>query len=165
MVQIHIVYDSGPENNERKMAELIAEGVREVSEAEAIIKHVDEAKIPEVIKGDGLIIGSPNRGDLMSWKLKKFMDDFVAYGYVLTNKVGGCFCCTNPGSEEEAIISMMITLLMYKMIVVGAEYRYGREGAFAYGEPKTEWEKGLCRGLGRKVAKVAKIVSSNKDKL
>ena len=162
---VFIVYDSGAADFERRMAELIAEGVREVSDGEAVIKHVDEAKIPEVIKGDGLIVGSPSRGDLMSWKLKKFIDDFVAYGPVLTNKVAGCFCTTQPGSEEEAIISMMLSLVMHRMIAVGAEYRYGREGAFAYGEPKTDWEKGLCRGLGRKVAKVAKILSANKEML
>jgi NAD(P)H dehydrogenase (quinone) len=165
MVQIFIVYENGPDNHEKKMAEYVAEGAREVSDVEVVIKQIDEAKIPELAKGDGLIVGGPNRGDLMSWRMKKFLDDFVAYGYIMTNKVGGVFCCTQPGSEEEMINSMMVVMAMYKMIIVGPDYKYGRAGAFSYGEPKSEWEQGLCRGLGRKVAKVAKIVSLHKDLL
>jgi NAD(P)H dehydrogenase (quinone) len=163
VTQIYIVFESGPENYEKMMAEYVAEGVREVNGVEAIVKSLEEARIPEIAKGDGLIVGGPNRGDLMSWKLKKFLDDFVAYGYIMTNKVGGAFCCTQPGSEEEMINAMLVVMAMYKMILVGPDYKYGRSGAFAYGEPKSEWEKGLCRGLGRKAAKVAKILSLHKD--
>ena len=165
MVRIFVVYDSGPDDYEHLMAELVAEGVREVYDAEPVVRRVNNVKLPEIIKGDGLIIGGPDKGALMSWRLKKFMDDFEAYGYVLTNKVGGSFCCTKPGSEEEAIASMMITMMIRKMIFVSPDYKFGRIGAFAYGEPKTKWEKELCRSLGRKVAKVAKIITLGKEML
>jgi NAD(P)H dehydrogenase (quinone) len=135
-----------------KMAEAMAEGVRAVSGAEAILRRVPEtlagdvlqkmgaveaqktfAHIPictvdELAKVDAIIFGTPTRFGNMCGQMRQFLD---ATGQLwvkgaLVGKVGSVFASSNTqhGGQESTILSFHITLLHQGMIVVGLPYSF-----------------------------------------
>lgn len=135
-----------------KMAEAVAEGVREVQGCEAVIKRVPET-LPEAVlekmgaldaqKGmahlpvvtvedlaaaDAIIFGTPTRFGNMCGQMRQFLD---ATGGLWTNgslvgKVGSVFTssATQHGGQESTILSFHITLLHQGMVVVGLPYTF-----------------------------------------
>ncbi len=134
------------------MAEAIAEGVRQVNGAEALLRRVPEtlprevlesmgaveaqkafAQVPvctvnELAEADGIIFGTPTRFGNMCAQMRSFLD---ATGQLwmqgsLVGKPGGVFTCsaTQHGGQESTILSFHITLLHQGMVVVGLPYAY-----------------------------------------
>jgi len=135
-----------------KMAEAMAEGVRAVPGAEAILRRVPEtlpadvlqkmgaveaqktfAHIPvctvdELAGADAIIFGTPTRFGNMCGQMRQFLD---ATGQLwvkgaLVGKVGSVFASSNTqhGGQESTILSFHITLLHQGMIVVGLPYSF-----------------------------------------
>ena len=135
-----------------KMAEAVAEGVREVPGAVAEIKRVPEtlsddilekmgglevqrslANIPictadDLANADAVIFGTPTRFGNMCGQMRQFMD---ATGQLwmqgsLVGKVGSVFAssATQHGGQESTIISFHLTLLHQGMIIVGLPYTF-----------------------------------------
>jgi NAD(P)H dehydrogenase (quinone) len=135
-----------------KMAEAVAEGVREVPGCEALIKRVPETLSEEVLsmmgaleagKGmahipvatvndladaDAIIFGTPTRFGNMCGQMRQFLD---ATGGLwmkgsLVGKVGSVFAssATQHGGQESTILSFHTTLLHQGMIVVGLPYSF-----------------------------------------
>jgi len=135
-----------------KMAEAMAEGVRAVPGAEAILRRVPEtlpadvlekmgaveaqktfAHIPvctvdELPGADAIIFGTPTRFGNMCGQMRQFLD---ATGQpwakgALVGKVGSVFASSNTqhGGQESTILSFHITLLHQGMIVVGLPYAF-----------------------------------------
>ena len=135
-----------------KMAEAMAEGVRAVSGAEAILRRVPEtlagdvlqkmgaveaqktfAHIPictvdELAKVDAIIFGTPTRFGNMCGQMRQFLD---ATGQLwvkgaLAGKVGSVFASSNTqhGGQESTILSFHITLLHQGMVIVGLPYTF-----------------------------------------
>ncbi|HEY3309237.1 MAG TPA: NAD(P)H:quinone oxidoreductase [Desulfuromonadaceae bacterium] len=133
-----------------KMAEAVAEGVREVAGCEAIIKRVPETLTDEVLgmmgaleaqKGmshvplatvgdltdaDAIIFGTPTRFGNMCGQMRQYLD---ATGQLwmkgsLVGKVGSVFAssATQHGGQESTILSFHTTLLHQGMVVVGLPY-------------------------------------------
>ena len=149
-----MLFDSRSGNTEA-MADLVAEGARGVKGVEVVVKRIDFASHSEMGEYDGIILGSPTYEDLMTWKVKKFLDELVDAKISLENKIGGAFASTAQHGADQTVLSMLTYMINCKMIVAGPEFRDGRVGAVAFGEPKTEEEKAMCRGLGARVAKIA----------
>jgi NAD(P)H dehydrogenase (quinone) len=136
-----------------KMAEAIAEGVREVPGCEATIKRVPETLPNEVLgkmgalaaqKGmehipvalpedmasaDAVIIGTPTRFGNMCGQMRQFLDGAgqLWFAGALVGKVGSVFAssATQHGGQESTILSTHITLLHLGMVVVGLPYAFG----------------------------------------
>ncbi len=135
-----------------KMAEAMAEGVRAVPGAEAILRRVPEtlpadvlekmgaveaqktfAHIPvctvdELPGADAIIFGTPTRFGNMCGQMRQFLDatgQLWAKG-ALVGKVGSVFASSNTqhGGQESTIISFHLTLLHQGMIVVGLPYAF-----------------------------------------
>jgi len=135
-----------------KMAEAMAEGVRAVPGAEAILRRVPEtlpadvlekmgaveaqktfAHIPvctvdELPGADAIIFGTPTRFGNMCGQMRQFLDatgQLWAKG-ALVGKVGSVFASSNTqhGGQESTILSFHITLLHQGMIVVGLPYAF-----------------------------------------
>ncbi len=135
-----------------KMAEAVAEGVREVAGCEAIIKRVPETLPDEVLgmmgaleaqKGmahvpvatandladaDAIIFGTPTRFGNMCGQMRQFLD---ATGQLwlkgaLVGKPGSVFAssATQHGGQESTILSFHTTLLHQGMVVVGLPYAF-----------------------------------------
>lgn len=135
-----------------KMAEAIAEGVREVDGAEAVLKRLPETLSAEVLekmhateaqKGwegipvaepnelgdyDAIFFGTPTRFGNMIGQMRQFLD---ATGQLwmegkLVGKVGSVFTssATQHGGQESTILTTHITLLHQGMVIVGLPYSF-----------------------------------------
>ena len=135
-----------------KMAEAVAEGVREVEGAEAILRRVPETLSEEVLEkmgaveaqqsmsnvpictveelasADAVIFGTPTRFGNMCGQMRQFLDStgqLWANG-ALVGKVGSVFTssATQHGGQESTILSFHITLLHHGFVVVGLPYTF-----------------------------------------
>jgi NAD(P)H dehydrogenase (quinone) len=135
-----------------RMAEAVAEGVREVPGAEAVLRRVPEtlpdavlekmgaveaqrtmAHIPvctveELAAADAVIFGTPTRFGNMCGQMRQFLDatgQLWAKG-ALVGKVGSVFTssATQHGGQESTILSFHITLLHHGFVVVGLPYSF-----------------------------------------
>lgn len=135
-----------------RLAEAVAEGVREVQGADAVLKKVPETLSPEIIqkmgatevqKGlehipvctvnelpdyDAIIFGTPTRFGNMCGQMRQFLD---ATGQLwlkgsLIGKTASVFTstATQHGGQESTILSFHITLLHQGMVIVGLPYSF-----------------------------------------
>jgi NAD(P)H dehydrogenase (quinone) len=135
-----------------KMAEAIAEGVKEVSNSEAVMRRVPETlpgevlekmgavdaqktmthvpicTVDELASADAVIFGTPTRFGNMCGQMRQFLDatgQLWANG-ALVGKVGSVFTssATQHGGQESTILSFHITLLHHGFVVVGLPYAF-----------------------------------------
>jgi NAD(P)H dehydrogenase (quinone) len=135
-----------------KMAQAIAEGVKEVPGAEVTLRRVPEtlsdevlgkmgalearkamANIPvcnvdELAGADAVIFGTPTRFGNMCGQMRQFLDgtgQLWAKG-ALVGKVGSVFTSTGTqhGGQESTILTFHITLLHQGMVIVGLPYAF-----------------------------------------
>jgi NAD(P)H dehydrogenase (quinone) len=135
-----------------RMAQAVAEGVREVPGAEAVLKRVPET-LPEEVLGkmgaleaakkmahipvatvddladaDAIIFGTPTRYGNMCGQMRQFLD---AAGRIwvknaLVGKAGSVFTSsgTQHGGQESTILSFHNNLLHFGMVIVGLPYSF-----------------------------------------
>jgi NAD(P)H dehydrogenase (quinone) len=135
-----------------RMAEAVAEGVREVPGAEAVPRRVPEtlsedvlekmgaleaqkamAHIPvctvaELAEAEAVIFGTPTRFGNMCGQMRQFLDatgGLWAKGS-LVGKVGSVFTSsgTQHGGQESTILSFHLTLLHQGMVIAGLPYSF-----------------------------------------
>lgn len=122
----------------RRMAELIAEGIERVPEAEAKLRTVVRPGAPAPSEGpvacsledlancDGLALGSPTRFGNMAAPLKAFLDDTGPLWLkgALIGKPACVFTSTGSlhGGQETTLLTMMMPLLHHGMLVAGLPY-------------------------------------------
>ncbi|MFA5239387.1 MAG: NAD(P)H:quinone oxidoreductase [Phycisphaerae bacterium] len=149
MIKVHIVFYS-MYGHVYQLAEAIAEGVRQVPDAEAVLYQVAElvpedvlekigaktarkafAHIPvaqpdKLADADAIIFGTPTRFGNMCAQMRNFLDQTGSlWGKgALIGKVGSVFASTGTqhGGQETTITSFHTTLLHHGMIVVGVPY-------------------------------------------
>lgn len=128
------------------MANAVAEGARNVENAEAVVKRVPElmsdevarrvgakldqaasiATVDELPNYDAIIFGTPTRFGNMCAQMRNFLDQtgrlWLDGG--LIGKVGSVFTSTGTqhGGQETTITSFHTTLLHHGMIIVGVPY-------------------------------------------
>ena len=135
-----------------KMAEAIAEGVKEIDGAETVMRRVPETlpedvlqkmgaleaqksmshvpicAVDELASADAVIFGTPTRFGNMCGQMRQFLDatgQLWAKG-TLVGKVGSVFTssATQHGGQESTILSFHITLLHHGFVVVGLPYAF-----------------------------------------
>ena len=135
-----------------KMAEAVAEGVKEVEGAEVEVRRVPETLPQEVLEkmgavdaqkafshtpvctvdelagADAIIFGTPTRFGNMCGQMRQFLD---ATGQLWANgslvgKVGSVFTssATQHGGQEATILTFHVTLLHHGFVVVGLPYAF-----------------------------------------
>jgi len=133
-----------------KMAEAIAEGVRQVPGAEVSLHQVPElipddvlekygakaakasfakipvAKVDQLPDAHAIIFGTPTRFGNMAAQMRNFLDQTGQLWLkgALIGKVGSVFASTGTqhGGQETTITSFHTTLLHHGMVVVGVPY-------------------------------------------
>jgi len=135
-----------------QMAEAIAEGVRQVDGAEAVLRrvpetlpqdviekmgaleaqkafsHVPVCTVEELADADAVIFGTPTRFGNMCGQMRQFLDatgQLWAQG-ALVGKVGSVFTSTGTqhGGQESTILSFHISLLHHGFVIVGLPYAF-----------------------------------------
>lgn len=135
-----------------RLAEAVAEGVKDIAGAETLVRRVPEtlseeiltamgaletqrsfAHIPvctidELASADAVIFGTPTRFGNMCGQMRQFLD---ATGQLwvkgaLVGKVGSVFTssATQHGGQESTILSFHNTLLHHGMVIVGLPYAF-----------------------------------------
>ena len=153
MAKVLVVYDSKTGHTE-KMASAVAEGARQVSGVDVVVKRVDKTDIEDLLSADGIIMGSPTYYGQMSAKLKALIDKSVKVHGELEGKVGAAFTSSGgtASGAETALLSILEAMLVHGMIVQGNPH--GKHyGAAAVGSP-TNKELKLCEDLGERTARL-----------
>jgi NAD(P)H dehydrogenase (quinone) len=130
-----------------RMAQAVAEGVRAVPGAEAMVRRVPETlpeavlqamgaleaqkalsgvpicEVKELASADAIIFGTPTRFGNMCGQMRQFLDatgQLWAQG-ALVGKVGSVFSgsAMQHGGQESTILSFHTTLLHHGMVIVG----------------------------------------------
>ncbi len=172
-VRVLVVYYSLSGNTER-MAQGVAEGVKRVPGAVAIVKKVGEVTKEDLEAADGIALGSPAYFANMAGKMKVAIDDWNWKLKVdFTDKVGGAFATGGgqTGGKEHVVVSLLLFMLNNRMIVAGPLYQdaegddiWGEVGSTAMTGPLDPGvgphELDAARRLGERVAQVAKKLKS-----
>ncbi len=154
MTKVLVIYDSRTGNTE-KMADAVAEGVREVEGVSIAVMNVEKAKLDDLLAADAIIMGSPTYYGNMSGRIKEFLDTTFNIHGKLKGKVGGAF--TSSGGiacgAETTLLAMLQAMLVHGMIVQGRpdDKHYGATAL----EAPDEQALGYCKELGTRVATLA----------
>jgi len=154
MPTVLIVYHSKSGNTE-EMAKAIEEGAK--SEGVKVIrKNVQKTTLQDLLKADGIIVGSPTYYGTMAAEMKTFIDKSVKYHGKLEGKVGAAFssCGGLGGGVETTVLDLTKALLIHGMVVQGDPWG-SQYGAVSIGRPNAAAKK-ECKKLGEKVARLVK---------
>ncbi|HOL21662.1 MAG TPA: NAD(P)H-dependent oxidoreductase [bacterium] len=158
MAKILIIYYSST-GNTKKMAELIATGVKEEG-LDVEIKSVEKANIDDLLDADGIIIGSPTYYGTMAAPVKDFLDRSVAIHGKLDGKVGAAFSSSaNIGGGNETTITDILNALLIHGMVIQGDPSGGHYGVVSVGAPDSRVER-ECKRSGKRVAKLVKKLHS-----
>ena len=159
MNRILVLYDS-KSGNVAKMAELVAEGARRISDTEVRVRSVEEAAPEDVIWCDGIAVGSPTNMGVLSWKMKRFWDENMREHWMeIDGKIGCAFSSAGGwgGGMELACQSILTVLMNFGFLVFGVTDYASKMTTLHYGavtakEPRTEEAQAACRLLGQRLA-------------
>lgn len=155
MNYVLIIYDTVTE----RMAMMVKEGVEEEG-VEAEAKPVSETHPEELLKADGIILGSMSRLGNISAPMKRFLDDTVDFHGSLDGKVGGVFSSSSHvgGGNETTNLNLLQAMLIHGMIVKGMveEDHYGALSVEMVDEEgrSTVLYDGSSKRLGKEVAQL-----------
>ncbi len=135
-----------------RMAESIAEGIREVPGAEAVVRRVPETLTGEILAQmgaveaqkqfahipvcavselpayDAIFFGTPTRFGNMCGQMRQFLDATggLWFSGALIGKVGSVFTssATQHGGQESTILTFQVTLLHHGMVLAGLPYSF-----------------------------------------
>ncbi len=157
MAKVLVIYYSQT-GNTKKMAESIAEGIKKEG-ADAVLKDVQDVKVDELLKYEGIVIGSPTYYGTMSAQIKQLLDDSVKFHGKLDGKVGAAFSSSANigGGNETTILDILNAMLIHGMIIQG-DPSGDHYGAVSIGAPDNRSTK-QCLRLGSRIAKLVKKIS------
>lgn len=144
--------------NTKRLAEAVAEGVREVESVEPVLRNTREVTREDFLEAEGIVAGSPVYFGTMASELKEVLERFVGIRRQMENKVGAAFASSaDPtGGKETTIMSILQAFLIYGMIVVGDPMdATGHYGVGISGRPD-ERAISNAKKLGRRVAELVK---------
>lgn len=157
MAKILVIYYSRS-GNTKKMAESVVEGINKEG-LEAILKDVKEVEVDELLKYEGIVIGSPTYYGSMACEIKRLLDDSVKFHGKLDGKVGAAFSSSANvgGGNETTVLDILNGLLIHGMIIQGDPHG-DHYGPVSIGLPDARATK-QCMRLGSRVAKLVKRIS------
>lgn len=169
MGKVLVLYHSAS-GNTQKMANLVAEGSKQIPDIEVRIREVDAATPDDIYWCDGLAVGSPTNMGILSWKMKRFWDEAMFHHW---GKVDGKVACAFSssggwgGGAEIACQSLQMVLMNFGFLVFGVTDYAGKMntchyGAIAAREPRDAGVKDACRLLGRRLAEWVAVVADGR---
>jgi NAD(P)H dehydrogenase (quinone) len=165
MAKILIVYDSRG-GVIYAMAKAVAEGARGEG-VETVLEDVTAAEPMDLLKCDGLIVGSPCYLGGMTGKVKSFLDATWNLRGKLEGKVGAAFTSERHlgGGAESTLLSISTALLLHGMVLQGdaGGSPFGAVSLDPTGDRDAvvAEEGDACRQLGIRAACLVKRLASN----
>lgn len=160
MAKVLVIYYSRSGTTE-KMAKIISESISKEG-IEAEIRKVSEVKADDLLKYDGIVIGSPTYYGTMSWEIKKLLDESVRFHGKLEGKVGGAFSSSAnvAGGNETTILNILNALLIHGFIIAG-DPKGDHYGPVAVGSVDERANK-ECVRFGQRFGQLVKRLSAEK---
>jgi len=169
-VSVLVAYHSATGNTE-KMAQGVAEGVKSVAGANAVVKRVGEVTPDDLLSSDGVIIGSPVYFGNMSGEVKTFLDSWGKMGLFqdrkMRNKVGGTFAtgASFSNGKELTMLTIQASMVMHQMLVTSGGGGFGASATTGPDSPGIdEKELAEANALGKRIAEVATLVKRGSGK-
>jgi NAD(P)H dehydrogenase (quinone) len=162
-VEVLVVFHS-QNGHTRAMAEAVAEGVRETQGARVKLRSVTDAKIPELLAADAVVLGSPVTNGNVAPEMQSFINSWPFKGQPMKDKVGAAFVSAAgiSAGEETTQLALLRSMLCFGMVIVGGPHWTGSFGASAITDEEPFDEEGVAivqeqfltkaRALGRRVA-------------
>ena len=149
-----VVYDSKTGNTE-KMAVAISQGM-ERGGLEVKTKRAENTSLDELIDADAIVFGTPTYYATISSNMKALIDKTVDIYPKLQDKVGAAFTSYAGVGAELALLSLIQTMFVQKMVVVG--HQSGNLGAISLKEPDDKCIA-ECQVFGRRIADFTKAIT------
>jgi len=146
MAKVLVVYHSGT-GNTKAMAQAVAEGVKEIAGAEALLKEADQISVSDLINADALAFGSPTYFSYMAGVVKAIFDKAYLSRSQIRGKPFAAFA-SGGGGEVKSVQSI-------ESVAAACGLRKVCEGVAVGGMP-TESEKQDCHKLGATLARASK---------
>jgi len=146
MSSVLVVYYSGT-GNTKAMARAVADGVKDVSGAEALIKKAGEVTITDLVDADAVAFGSPTYFSYMAGAVKAIFDETYPSRNQIKGKPFAAFA-SGGGGEVTGLQSI-------ERVAASCGLHKICDGIAVGGMP-TDDEKQDCRRLGATLAKAAK---------
>jgi len=157
-MKISVIYHS-VSGNTRKQAELVAEGVLSVPEAEVKIMSIDSPDNDWIDKSSAVIFGSPTYEGTCSWQMKRYLDE---PGVDFAGKMAGFFASQNwpgGGGADFAEMTMIAAALVMGMLVYSGGVAQGYPpihfGAVSRKAPSSDIDRERAVKLGKNIASMA----------
>eukprot|EP00043_Microstomoeca_roanoka_P012069 m.115924 g.115924 ORF g.115924 m.115924 type:complete len:367 (+) comp15381_c1_seq1:107-1207(+) len=173
MGRITVLYETQTGCTE-KMAAMVADGARSIKGMEVRVVSVHDADAPEAVKwADGLAVGTPTNLGGISWRMKKFWDDWSSDNW---NNVDGKLACTfssqggHGGGAELTCMAMNVVLMNFGFLVFGVTDYVDKIHTLHYGacvakEPRNQYDRDACHRLGLRLAEWVAVYVDNKADL
>jgi NAD(P)H dehydrogenase (quinone) len=141
--------------NTRKMAELIAKGIR-AEDVQVDVREVKDVRVSDLTSYDGIVIGSPTYYGLPSAEVKQLLDKSNKIHKKLDGKVGGAFSSSYNvgGGNETTVLAILEAMLIHGMVVCG-DPEGDHYGPVSIESPDERAEK-VCLRYGRRLASLTK---------
>ena len=141
--------------NTKKMAEIIAEGLKKEL-VSVDLKEVKDVQADDLLGYDAIIVGSPTYYGSMSAEIKKLFDDSVKFHGQLEGKIGAAFSSSRNvgGGNETTILDILNAMLIHGMVIQG-DYQGDHYGPVAIPEPDERVIK-QCTRLSSRIAALVK---------
>ena len=154
MAKILVIYYSQSGNTE-KMAKLIVQGIQK-QDTDVELKKVEDTKPEDLLKVDGIVVGSPTYYGSMAGQIKSLFDESVKFHGRLDGKIGAAFSSSANigGGNETTILDILNAMLIHGMIIQG-DPQGDHYGSVAIGSPDARANK-QCIRLGERVARLVK---------
>ncbi len=158
MLKISILYYS-KSGNTKAIAEIIAEGIREVQELEVKIIDVENVDYEYLMTSKAVIFGTPTYIANMAWQMKKWFDESVKYS--LEGKIGAAFATENylGGGADTALLTIINHMMARGMLVYSGGTALGQPyihlGAVAL-KSGDEMQRERAKIFGRRIAEKTK---------
>ena len=159
MAKVLVLYHSNTRNT-ALMAELVAEGARQLDGTDVRLKSIDEADASDLEWCDGIALGSPTNYGCVSWQMKRWWDEQPIENWGKRDgKIGCVFSSAGAwgGGQELTCMALMSILINYGFLVFGLTDYTGIQftahyGAVSAGAPSNERVQAACRRLGLRLA-------------
>jgi len=141
MAKVAVVYYSRTGNTER-MAELLAEGCRQVAGVEVAMVGLPGADTGTIADADGFAIGSPDYFSYVAGYVKTFFDEALAHKDAISGKPAVAFGTHGGGARVLESLERLAQAIGLRLV---------EPGMMCLGRPGPN-EEDAVRALGRKLA-------------
>lgn len=157
MEKVLVIYYSRS-GNTKKMAEIFTEGLKNEGVGFEL-KDVDSVKAADLLRYDGIAVGSPTYYGTMAYQIKKLLDESVEFHGKLDGKAGCAFSSSHnvAGGNETTIMDILCALLIHGMVIQG-DPQGDHYGTVSINAPDARASK-MCKRQGERFARLVKRLS------